>query len=63
VKDVDHVGADLDDVAGRKAGSPRAFVVVASDRAHRCKLSERYQDRWVTDVATMNNEVRFPERI
>jgi transposase InsO family protein len=62
VKDVDDVGADLDDVAGRKAGSPGAFVVVAADRAHRCKASERFQDGWVTDVATMNNEVRFSER-
>jgi hypothetical protein len=63
VKDIDQVSANLDEVAGRKTESPRAFVVVASDRAHRCKLLERYQDRRVTDVATMNDEVRVVQRI
>jgi hypothetical protein len=57
------VGADLDDVAGRKAGSPSALVVVASGSADRCKASERIQDGWITDVATMNDEVRVPKRI
>jgi len=55
------VGAELYHVPCRKAGRPGALVVVAPDGAHRGNASERFQDGWVTDVATMNNEVRSAE--
>ena len=57
------MGADLDDIICRKAGSPSALVVVAADRADRCYGSERFQDGWVTDVATVNDEFRATQRI
>jgi hypothetical protein len=63
VKDIDRVVADLDDVVCRKAGSPSALVVIAADRADRCKGSERFQDGWATDVATVNDELRVSESI
>ena len=63
VKNVDRVAADLDYVVCREAASPGALIVVAADRADRCKGSERFQYAWVTDIATMNDEVRVPERI
>jgi hypothetical protein len=57
VKDVDLVGANLDDVRGRKAGSPCTLVVIAADRPNRSKVPERSQHGWATDVATMNNDI------
>jgi hypothetical protein len=63
VKDIDRVAADLDDVVGWKVASPATLVVVAADRVDRCDGSESFQDGWVTDIATVNNEVRVPERI
>jgi hypothetical protein len=63
VKNVDRVGADFDNIAGRKLGSPSPPIIVAADRADRCKGSECVQDGWVADVAAMNDEVRLPERV
>jgi hypothetical protein len=63
VNDIDRVGADLDDVVCRKARSPSALVVIAADRADRCKVSQHFQDGWAADVATVNDEPRVPESI
>jgi hypothetical protein len=63
VKNVNRVAADLDNVECRKAASPRTLVVVAADRADRCEGSERVEDGWIADVATMNDQVRAAERI
>jgi hypothetical protein len=63
VKNVYSVIADLDNVECRKAASPRTVVVITADRADGCEGSERVQDGWIADVATMNDEVRVPERI
>jgi hypothetical protein len=63
VKNVDRVVSDLDDVVGQKAASPRTLIVIAADCANRCEGSERIKDAGIADVATMNDEVRVPERI
>ena len=63
VKDVNRVGADLDDVGGGEARSPRAPVVVAAYRAHGCKASQRLEHGGVADVATVNDEVRMPQGV
>jgi len=63
MKDIDLVAANLNDVVGRKVASPTALVVVAADRVDRCDGSESFQDGGVTDVATVDDEVRVPEHI
>ena len=63
VKDVYQVTADLDDVVCWKVASPAALVVVTAYRVNRRDRLERAQDGRVTDVATVNDEVRVPERL
>jgi len=63
VKNVDRVAADLDNVVGRQASSPCTLVVIAAYRANRHEGSQRIQDGRIADVATMNDEVRVPQRI
>src|SRR5207245_9369523 len=63
VKYIDRVAADLNDVVVRKVASPTALIVIAADRVDRCDGSESFQDRRVTYVATVDDEIRVPERV
>ena len=63
MQNMDRVSAYLDRVARRKADRPRALVVIAPNRAHRRKVSERFQHGRVADIASVNDEIRFAQRI
>lgn len=63
MKDVDCVAANLDHIVCGKTATPSARVVIATHGSDRRNGSERVQNRWVADVAAMNDEVRVVERI
>jgi len=63
VKHVDHMTAKSDKVVCWKAVGPRTMVIISSDRSDWSDRSEGLQNGMVTDVATMNNQVRVAERL
>lgn len=63
VKHVNGVGADVDDVAGRKSASPSSLVVIPANGSKRREGSECIQDRWIAYITAMNDKVRAAERI
>jgi hypothetical protein len=64
VKDIDRVVSDLDDIAGRKPGSPGVSLSLLPRIVRTgAMVGECFRDAWTADVATMNDEVRVPERI
>jgi hypothetical protein len=63
MKNVDFLAANLDDVVCGKTARPSAYVVIAAHSSDGRNASERVQNRWVADVAAMNDEVRVAKRI
>jgi hypothetical protein len=63
VKNIDRVNAGFERVLVRKAPSPGALIVVTANRVHRGESLERLQHGWISDIAGMNDQIRFPQRI
>ena len=63
VKNIDRVSAGFERVAVRKAPSPGALVVITANRMHRGESLERLQHGWSSDIAGMNDQIGFPQRI
>ena len=63
MKYVELLASDLNDVVDRELGSPCAAIVVPADSAHRSDALERFQNSYVTDVATVNDQLRLPKHI
>jgi hypothetical protein len=63
VKNMDRVNAGFERVAVRKAPRPGALVVITANRMHRGESLEGLQHGWIADIAGMNDQVRFPQRI
>ena len=57
VQHVEDMGAQLDDVIGRKLGCPRTLVVVAAHCVHRGERPQRIQNGAGSDVSAMNDRV------
>lgn len=63
MQDVDFMTVNFDDVVCGKTARPGAYVVIAAHGSDGRDASEHVQNRWIADVAAMNDEVRVAQRI
>ena len=63
MQDVDFMTVNFDDVVGGKTARPGAYVVIAAYGSDGRDASEHIQNRWIADVAAMNDEVGVAQRV
>jgi hypothetical protein len=63
MQDVDFMTVNFDDVVCGKTAHPGAYVVIAAHGSDGRDASEHVQNRWIADVAAMNDEVRVAQRV
>src|SRR5216684_4267660 len=62
-KGVDLMTVNFDDVVCGKTARPGAYIVIAAHGSDGRDASEHVQNRWIADVAAMNDEVGVAQRV